>query len=150
MFLDALLLLSDAQAVTVDAVSVNTIDLGNPTVKNRIGSGEPMAVLITFDAALGFGGSNETYTFEVIQSDNANLSTPDIVASRVYLPTTAALRAAGNRVLIPIPPGTPTKRYLGLNYNTGGTTPTGTFTAALMPQSMAEESLLAYAKGYSN
>jgi hypothetical protein len=147
MFLDALLLVSDAQAITADAVSTNTIDLGNPTVKNRIGSGEPMAFLITIDVAADFTTADETYVFEVIQSANANLSSPDIIAQRAILD--AAGRAAGARHIIPIPPGYPTKRYLGLNYNVGGTTPTVTVTAVLMPLSMAEESVLAYAKGYS-
>jgi hypothetical protein len=147
MFIDALLLVSDAQAVTADAVSTNTIDLGNPTIKNRIGSGEPMAFLVTVDVAMDFTTGDEAYSFEVIQSANANLSSPDIIAVRTVL--NAAERAAGARFVIPIPPGMPQKRYLGLNYNVGGTTPTGTFTASLMPQSMAEESVLAYAKGYS-
>jgi hypothetical protein len=149
MFLDALLLVSDLQAVTVDAVSTNTIDLGNPTVKNAIGSGEPLAFLITVDVAADFTTTDETYSFEVIQSANANLSSPDVLVARTYINAQAAELAAGKRVIIAIPPGKPDKRYLGINYNTGGTTPTITVTAALMPLAMAEESLRNYAKGYS-
>lgn len=149
MYLDALLLVSDAQAVTVDAVSTNTIDLGNPTVKNRIGSGEPMAFLVTVDVAADGTTGDETYSFEVIQSANANLSSADIIAQRSFLAGQHTQLTAGTRLVIPIPPGLPTKRYIGMNYNTGGTTPSITVTAALMPQSMAEESLTTYAKGYS-
>jgi hypothetical protein len=42
MFIDSFLLLSDSQAVTADAASTNTIDLGNVSPKRDIGNGEPM------------------------------------------------------------------------------------------------------------
>jgi hypothetical protein len=149
MFLDAFLLLSDAQAVSVDAVSTNTIDLGNPTVKNRIGSGEPMAILITVDVSADGTTGDETYAFEVIQSANANLSSADVLVRRAFLAGQHTQLVAGTRLVLGVPPGTPTKRYLGVNYDVGGTTPSITVTAALMPQSMAEESVTHYAKGYT-
>ena len=80
MFIDALLLVSDAQAITADAVSTNTIDLGNPTVKNRIGSGEPMAFAVQIDVAADFTTTDETYAIEVISSAAANLGTPTVLA----------------------------------------------------------------------
>ena len=54
MFIDALLMLSDSQALTGTAavVSANTIDLGNPTVKRDIASGEPMVLVVTVEVAL--------------------------------------------------------------------------------------------------
>ena len=144
MILDALLLVSDAQAVTADAVSTNTIDLGASSPSREIGSGEPMAFLITVDVAADITTGDETYAFEVIQSANANLSSPDVLNRRVL---TAAQLAAGAVFTMGIPAGTPTKRYLGLNYDVGGTTPTITVTACLVPLSFATK-LKDYAKNY--
>lgn len=130
MILDALLVVSDAQAVTVDAVSTNTIDLGTSSPAREIGSGEPMSMLVTVDVAADFTTGDETYAFELIQSANANLSSPTVLNRRVL---TAAQLALGAIFAVPLPPGTPSARYLGMNYDTGGTTPTLTITAALVP-----------------
>ena len=149
MFIDALLTVSDAQAITADAVSTNTIDLGNPTVKNRIGSGEPMAFLVTVDVSADGTTGDETYAFEVISSASANLSSPTVLNRRAFVAGQHTQLTAGTRLVLAVPSGTPTQRYLGLNYDVGGTTPTITVTAALMPLSMAEESITNYAKGYT-
>lgn len=146
MFIDALLRLSDAQAVTADAASTNTIDLGNVTPKRKIGSGEPMGVLFAVDVAADFTTEDEAYELQVIQSANADLSSPTIIAT---LTLTAAQLVAGAMFVLPIPPGFPTARYLGAYYNVGGTTPTVTITADLMPLSMAHASIEQYAKNYS-
>lgn len=129
MILDALLLLSDAQAVTTDAASTNTIDLG--AVNQRIGSGKPLVVLFTVDVAADITTGDETYSFQVIQSAAANLSSPDVLQARTIL---AADLKAGASQVVGIPIGTPSKRYLGAFYDTGGTTPTLTITAAVIPQ----------------
>lgn len=134
MFLDALTLLSDAQAVTTDAVSTNTYDSG--AAGNEIGRGEPLAVVITVDVAADFTTGDETYTFEVIQSAAAALTSPDILIQRAIL---AAALTAGSIHVIPIPPGAKTKRYLGMNYNTGGTSPTITVTTAILPLSNVQQ-----------
>lgn len=147
MFLDALLLVDDAHAYSASAVSTNTIDLGNPTVKRRIGSGEPMAFLVSIDVAADFTTGDETYTIRAISSAAANLGSPTVLAQRTL--TGASERAAGFRFILPIPPGTPIQQFIGIDTVLAGTTPTVTLTASLMPMSMAEESILAYAKGYS-
>lgn len=147
MFTDALLLVSDAQAITATGYSTNTIDLGNPTVKRQIGTGEAIGFAITVDVAADATTGDETYEFQVVQSDNANLSSHDVIASRTI---TAANLALGKKHFIPIPPGTPTKRYIGVRAVLAGTTPSITFTAALQPQSMFSVEPVAYAKGYSN
>lgn len=147
-FRDALLRVSSAQAVTADAVSTDKIDLGNPTVKNRIGTGEPMGFAVVVTTALDFTTTDETYIVEVLESASADLSSPVIVASRT-IGLTAAERAVGASFFIPIPPGKPALRYLGLNYNTGGTSPSGSFTADLIPQKFYGE-WLAYANAYDN
>lgn len=146
MILDALLLVSDAQAITVDAVSTNTIDLGNPTVKNRIGTGEPMGFAIQVDVAADFTTTDETYAIEIISSAAAALTSPTVLARFVLL---ASQLTIGKKFALPIPPGMPSQRYLGLNYDVGGTTPSVTLTAALMPLKMIDAEMTIYAKGYS-
>lgn len=145
MFVDSLLLLSDAQAFTSDAATTNTIDLGNVTPKNNLGDGEPMCMVIQVDVAADYTTANETYEFQFIQSVNADLSSPDILVQRTIV---AADLTAGSIHYLPIPPGAVTKRYVGGYYNGGGTTPTITATIFLQPQSMIERRK-DYAKGYT-
>lgn len=135
MICDALLVLSDAQAVTADAASTNTIDLGG--VNKTIGDGEPLAILFTIDVGADFTTTDETYEFQLIQSATANLATPDILARRAISAASLGL-AAGSRTSVGIPMGTPTKRYIGAFYDVGGTTPTMTVTAVIIPSRFIE------------
>jgi hypothetical protein len=147
MFLDALLVVSDAQAVTATAVSTNTIDLGNVTPKRQIGDGEEMGFGLQVDVAADHTTGDETYQVDLIQSANADLSSPDVLSSRII---SYADLTAGATHFIPIPKGTPTKRYLGLRYTTAGTTPTITLTAWLTTSSLFSLAKPQnYAKGYS-
>lgn len=145
MYIDAQTLLSDAQAITADAASTNTIDLGDVTPKRSIGDGEPLAVVFTVDVAADSTTGDETYAFEFIQSANANLSSADVLAA---MTVAAANLTAGAQVVLPIPPGVITKRYIGANYNVGGTTPTITVTASIVPQSFAPK-IKSYADGFT-
>jgi len=146
MFFDALLLVSDAQALSATAVSTNTIDLGAPAVARRIGSGEQIGFLVTVDVAADFTTTDETYSIQAISSASANLSSPTVLSS---VTLTSANRPAGSKIYVPVPKQTPIQRYIGLNYVLGGTTPTITVTAALVLGSMVEDQTI-YAKGYSN
>lgn len=141
MILDKLLLLSDAQAITADAVSTNTYDTG--AAGNDVTEGEPLAVVITVDVAADFTTGNETYNFQVIQDDDEALGSPLVIASRAIL---ASALTAGSRHVIPIPPGSKTLRYLGVNYDVDGTSPTITVTTAIAPLSMVG-GFKAYADG---
>lgn len=143
MFQDAQCLLSNAQAITADAVSTNTYDTG--AAGNDITEGEPLGVVITVDVAADFTTGDETYTFEVIQDDDAALGSPLILVSRAILASDLTI---GSRHVIPIPPGGKTLRYLGVNYNVAGTTPTITVTTAIGPLSMLG-GWKAYADGFS-
>lgn len=132
MYVDALLLLSDAQALTATGNSTNVIDLGNTTPRRDISAGEPMALAVGVDvAAVGTG----TYSFAVIQSDNADLSDPDVLASREVA---AGQLSVGSVHQLPIPPGSITKRYLGATYTLGGTSPGLTATAYVGPMNLIE------------
>lgn len=141
MIIDSQALLSDAQAVTADAVSTNTFDSG--AAGNDISVGEPLVAVIQVDVAADFTTTDETYEFQVIQSAAANLSSPDVLCLRAIL---AADLTAGSIHHIPIPQGSKTKRYLGLNYNVGGTSPSVTVTAFFQPASMLQKDKV-YADG---
>ena len=146
MILDALLLLSDAQAVTTDAVSTNTVDSG--AVLRHLGVGEPIGVGIVVDVAADFTTGDELYSFELIQSAAAALTSPIILG--LVTPLAAAL-TAGARIFMPMPEtsGTASMRYYGLNYNTTGTTPTITVTAFICTQSMFSSVNVHHASGFT-
>lgn len=129
-FLDAQAQLCSAQAFSVDAVSENTYDSGAALVATP--EGEPLGIGIHVTVAADATTGDETYEFQAIQSENADLSNPDILA--VIQPGRAIL-TVGSRHIILIPPGSKTKRYLGLNFNGGGTTPTITVDAFIGPLS---------------
>lgn len=134
MFIDALCLLSDAQAVSADAASTNTYDLGAST--NNISIGEPLVAVFQIDVAADGTTTDETYEFQVIESASANLGTPTILVQRSI---GYASLTAGSVHYLPIPQGSIAKRYLGVYYNVGGTTPSVTVTAFIQPASMLQK-----------
>jgi hypothetical protein len=138
MYIDALLLLSDSQAIAAAGNSTNVIDLGNPDVKRRIGTGEPMGLGLFIEVA-GTGGP---LTFNVIDSASADLSSPTVLAS---VSLTAAQMTVGSRFWIGIPKGQGRQRYLGMSESGTGTV---TVSAAIMPQASFEE-WTAYANAYA-
>lgn len=155
MILDSQLLLSDAQAITADAVGTNVIDL---SADRSIGTGEPMAVVFTVDVAADQTTGDEDYTFDVeYASDAAQTTGRQLIGRRVFesgTPTAPAqdadLLVAGFQFVIPIPPTklSESERYLGIRYDVTGTTPTITMTAALMPMSMIQKDAV-FADGIS-
>lgn len=116
MFIDKLLQVSDAQAVTASAASTNVIDFGqaNPNV----GLDDRSSMVITVDAAATAAG-DATVTFAV--QDSADNSTfADVAVSAAI--GKAAL-TAGFQHIIPMP--TKLRRYCRVNY----TVATGPLTA---------------------
>lgn len=146
MFVDAQLLLSDAQALTATAFSTNAIDLASMTPARDIGIGEALEVAFQVDVAADFTTGDETYKFQLVQSANANLSSPDVLVEEAIL-TTALL--AGQQFTLAVPQGRITKRYIGVQYTLAGTTPTVTVTAFLQPRSMSAVKPPTHAKGYT-
>lgn len=143
MFIDSLLRVSAAQAVTATAVSASSIDMSS--VAPRVGTGEALGFMVTVDVAADHTTGDETYQIDLISSATADLGTPTVILSRVLL---YSQLTAGSKHDIPIPMGNPTQQFLGLRYTTGGTTPTVTVTAELMPREMASLEPRAYAKNY--
>jgi hypothetical protein len=156
MYIDAHNLFSDAQAVTTDAVGTNVIDL---TLDRSIGNGEPMGVVFMVDVAADQTTGDEDYTFDVeYASDAAQTTARQLIGRRVFesgTPTAPAqdadLLVAGFKFVIPIPPTklSESERYLGIRYDTTGTTPTITVTSWLAPLSAIEQSGINYANNYS-
>lgn len=148
MILDSQNLLSDAQAFTSSGYTTNTIDLGNVTPKNEIGTGEGLALVFTVDVAADTGSSDETYQFQLVQSANANLSSHDVLVQTDTSFITRSTLVAGYQVVLPVPPGMVSKRYLGGRLVLGGTTPSITVTGFLQPRAMVQN-YKDYAKGYT-
>lgn len=131
MFLDAQALFSDAQALTASAASTNIMDLG---VARNVFDGEPMAVLMTVDVAADTASGNETYAFSIQCDDNSGFSSATSLINAHAISGSAL--TLGSQHIIPIPVGQTVEQYLRVYYTLGGTTPSVTVTATLMPLSM--------------
>lgn len=141
MILDKLTEVANAQAFSTDAATGSSYDLGNTTVKRDIAAGQGVSLVwFVTVAAAGTG----TYTFQAIESANADLSAPTILSTRTVL---AANLTVGAMVEIPLPAGAITQRYLGGFMDTGGTTPTLTASCYLLPTSFVQQ-YRAYASGF--
>jgi hypothetical protein len=140
MITDALLRVSDAQAVTVTAVSTNTVDLGTA---RDIGAGENL--FMTFSVGTAFAGGTST-DFQVIGSASANLSSPTVLGSSG--PVLTAGLTAGKRVAVRVNPliGSNGLRYFGANYVVVGTNSAGTVTADVVHGVQDQKS---YASGFT-
>jgi len=119
--------LSNKQAFTGTA-TVSTNSYKKQTAAQDISIGRRMAILILPTVAAGAGS---TSVFEVIQSANADLSSPDVLGSVSVL---AANLTLGDEVELPIPQGVMNKQYLGLRCTITGGTTTVELDAYLVPQ----------------
>lgn len=149
MFLDSQLLLSDAQALTVTAVSTNVIDLSQG---RAIGDGEELAVVISVDVAADATTGDETYQFTIQMDDNVGFATPVNLTTVIYGTLPSIPRAelsAGAILVLPffVASTLALQTHVRLNYTLGGTTPTVTVTASVMGQKNAQK-YRSYAKGY--
>lgn len=146
MFIDAQTQLASAVALTSTALLTNAYDLGAvPSGGSASGAGvdpsvgEPLCVIVAVTVAADSTTGDETYEFDVIQSASSNLGTADILAKYpVVAGDVTALLPAGAILCLPIPMHSVTKRFLGVNYIGGGTTPTITVTAWIAPMSMVQ------------
>ena len=126
MITDKLLRVSEDQAITTTAFSTDTIDLG---VARDVGEGTALYMNFAVTTALANGTSVK---FEVVISDNANLSSPVVVGSSDAI-LTAAL-TVGKNVVVRINPDIAGKgkRYLGARYVVTGTMNAGKDTADIV------------------
>lgn len=134
MIADAQTRLSDAQAFAATGVSTNAYDLGSTTA--RPGSGTPLCIVVSIDVGADHTTGDETYEFQLVQATANDLTTgQDILVSQLFTAAmaTANQLIAGNRVIINVPMGRISKRFFGLRAVLGGTTPTITLTADVLP-----------------
>ena len=147
MILDELLKLAAAQAFTdADEVTQNTLDLGNPTVKRRVGNGKPLSlVFVVTTAAAGDSASfTDTCDFKAVEDTAANLGTKtEIISRRVP----AAELVAGAVIDVPLPVNKPTKRFLG-GQVVLGTGDTVSASCYVVPTEDVQ-AFVPYAKGYA-
>lgn len=154
MYIDALLLVSNAQAVAATAFSTDKIDLGASTVRREIAVGEPMGFGVQISVAADFTTGDETYNFEIVEDEDPAFGSPKVIASFVKQAALAAGAGelfAGALLFLPLPQGVvPVERYLALRYTLGGTTPSVTIGKAwLTTHSLFSIAAKAYAKGYT-
>jgi len=142
MITDALLRVSDAQAVTTTAVSTNTVDLSQA---RDIGEGEDL--YMNFAVGTAFAGGTSV-KFEVIVADNAALSSNVLVVGSSDAIATASLTAGASQAVRINPQVASTgKRYLGARYTVVGTYTAGTVTADITHT--IQDGKKFYASGFS-
>lgn len=107
-YVDAQNLYSDAQALTVTAVSTNLIDHGQD---RNLGVGKPLGIVITVDVSAAGGG---TLTISLQADDNSGFASPATVSTTTAI--AAATLVAGAQIVLPVPPDTLMERFSRLNY----------------------------------
>jgi hypothetical protein len=142
MITDALLRVSSAQAVTTTAVSTDTIDL---SVARDIGEG--MELFMNFAVTTAMAGGT-SIKFEIIQADNAALSTNVQVIGSSDAVVTASLVAGYNTAVRFNPQiGSNGKRYIGARYTVVGTYTSGNITADVVTD--MQDGKKFYASGFT-
>lgn len=141
MFMDALLLVSDAQAFGAGAVSTSSIDCGLVAPGRQIGTGEPLGFGIAIDVAPTVAPP----VIEYISATDAALTAGILVHATMTAPIAAL--PAGSLLFLGLPPGTPTQKYIGVRITTVG----GTITATiwLTARDLFSISSRYYPKGYA-
>jgi hypothetical protein len=123
---------SDAQALTLSAASEDIINHG---ADRDLGIGEPLVVRINLDVLATATNGNETYTAILQTDDNASFTSATQVGATVTITRGAV---AGSKYYINVPPDTLMEQYSRLYYTLGGTSPTVTLTADLLPLSFVQ------------
>lgn len=131
MIQDRQLTPSVAQAVTVTAFSTDVVDLAsNADIGRSSNGGSGLRAFSKVDTAFTAGGAG-TLLVELVQSANADLSTPDVLAqSNGGTPFALAALIQGATLMDIAIPRT-SKRYLGFRY----TVATGPMTAGAVTSS---------------
>lgn len=143
MFLDSELRISSAQVATTNTTTVTTNGYDTGLIGRRIGTGEPLVVVFFVESRTG---SADTFSFEAISAADAAL-TSSVTRLALRGPFTAAQIPVGTAVVVDVPPGLPTQRYLGGRY-TLGSSDALTASAFVMPRSFLDN-LAYFASGFT-
>lgn len=144
MITDALLRVSEDQAVTASAVSTNTIDLG---VARDMGEGRDLYMVFTVTTTFA---TLTSLTFQIVTDDNASLSSPKVIAATGAVTLAGGGLAAGSQHVLRIPPEIAGKgeQYLGAQYTVGGSNATaGKVTTDIVLD--IQDGRKAYASGFT-
>jgi hypothetical protein len=142
MILDIQTTFSDAQALTVTAVSTNIIDF---TKARSIGVGEPLALVLTLDTAADGADANETYTAQLQTDTTGAFGAPVAVGPVVTIPRGSA---AGTKFTFLLPNDGSIKQFLRVSYTLGGTTPSVTVTTELVKGDGVQNADTIYPSGF--
>lgn len=140
MFQDLQNQLSTAQAFT-GAATVSTDSYAKQTAAQDISIGRRMAMVVF---PVVNAGAGSTHTLEVIQADNAALTTN--VDSLSSVSVLAAKLIKGAQVELPIPQGVMTRQFLGFRHTATGGTTTVTLDVYLVPQDEIENTFKSFPK----
>jgi hypothetical protein len=152
LIIDAQLIFSDTQVLVASAASANIVDLGvkdqtAPYVERRLGTGEKLIVAVRAEVAPDHTTGDESYTVKLQTDDNPDFFSPTDLPTEFTIPNTAPV---GPVAFIGIPPGVTVQRYLRATYTLGGTTPSITVSAWMLPASMLPvDDFVYYAIGYT-
>ncbi len=125
MYIDKLLELSDAVAITATGNTTNVIDLGSD---RDVGNGRPLWLVLQLDVAPDGTTGDETYVFTLTTDDNSGFSSATTILTQTVVRSTAA----GTRYVQAIPSAN--ERYLRGTFTLGGTSPSVTYTAWITGQ----------------
>lgn len=128
MILDEQLVFSSAQSVTATAISTNVLDLGS--TNSKLGTGEPLYFVCNVTTAIADNSGTDLTIIVTLEGDT-QVGLDGTAEVIVTLPTFVHGDAAGTRYIARVPPGYPTKRYLGVVYTVANGTATAGFDAFL-------------------
>lgn len=120
MYIDKLLELADAVAITATGNTTNVIDLGSD---RDVGNGKTLWLVLSLDVATDGVTGDETYVFTLTTDDNSSFSS----ATTILTITVPRSTAAGTRYAVAIPSAN--ERYLRGTFTLAGTTPSVTYSA---------------------
>lgn len=124
MIIDKQMELSNAQAVTVTALSSNVLDLGPVSpIGNSVGYNDDLEVYFSIDQTFTAGGA-ATLNIQMVSADSSDLATNQVVHDQSAAIPVASL-VAGSKVPFKVRIPLDAKRYFGINYVVS----TGPFTA---------------------
>lgn len=122
------------QVVTVDVVSDKCINLGEAGIDKTVNTAMCYMIVPKVDA----GGDvvATSYKFDAVEDTVATLGSATVLSS---VTVAGSLIKNGEPIVLPLPKGSMTKKYQGMSIDvTGGTNPTCTFDAFLVPMHEVE------------
>lgn len=140
MIIDVNSKLSNAQAITANAVSDNVIDFG---AGRYIGTGTPVYLVMQVTTTFTDSGDNSNCTVDWQSSANANMAGATNTSLAVFVTNSAS----GTMKIVPLAPALQDARYGALYYRMGN----GDLTAGAMTSFLTTDpqSVNNMAKGYT-